>query len=389
MSVPKTAAGKQRKVDYERERRHRVRNNTQPENFRVSRQTFNGEGALTSETRVHPGRTDDEVVHLPTPAVVARTSTLYGADGEVRAQWVIEKPEDKLREQQFLAWAEELTKDAPARPLVPLLSSPVLLDADLLTAYPVGDHHLGMLAWKHEVGVSNDIELAEALLSNAMSYLVSAAPVSEHAVVAVLGDFVHYDSFDSVTPTNRNLLDADGRAPKMISAGLRLLENVIEFAAQKHRFVHVMVELGNHDAYTSMIFARLLDRIYRDNPRVTVDINPSHFHYHEFGQNLIGTHHGHGRVAKPANLPGIMANDQREAWGRTKYHYWWTGHIHSQTVYEFPGCSVESFRILPPADAYAHNEGYRSKRDMKSIVLHREHGEVGRHVVNPSMLEGA
>jgi len=354
------------------------------DDFTIHSYTTGKDGNVTSTRHVRAGRPEEDVVKVPDPRIIARTSTLFGTDGEVRAQWVIEKPEDAQRLAQWRAVVEELTAKIPVRPLIPMPEQ--IATDDLLIAYPIGDEHLGMLAWKYEVGESNDIDIAEATLTQAMTYLVNAAPTALRAIIPVLGDFTHYDSFDSVTPTNRNLLDSDGRAPKMISAAIRLLENVVELAAQKHHGVHVILELGNHDPYTSMVLARLLQRIYQDNPRITVDINPSHFHYYEFGKILIGTHHGHGKAAKPAQLPGIMAADRREAWGRTEHHYWYTGHIHVQTVYEFPSCSVESFRIMPPGDAYLFNEGYRAKRDMKALILHREHGEVGRLLVNPAML---
>jgi hypothetical protein len=56
-------------------------------------------------------------------------------------------------------------------------------------------------------------------------------------------------------------------------------------------------------------------------------------------------------------------------------------------VFDSQGCRVESFRILAPGDAWAANNGYRSAADMKSILLHRVYGEVGRHTVNPALLD--
>jgi hypothetical protein len=43
--------------------------------------------------------------------------------------------------------------------------------------------------------------------------------------------------------------------------------------------------------------------------------------------------------------------------------------------------------VLAPLDAYAANAGYRSGRDMKSIIMHKLYGEVGRSIVNPRMLQ--
>ena len=91
--------------------------------------------------------------------------------------------------------------------------------------------------------------------------------------------------------------------------------------------------------------------------------------------------------AKMDKLPGIMAADQALAWGRTKYRYWWTGHIHHQRLQEFPGASVESFRVLAPKDAWHHQRGYRAGRDMKAVILHKDYGETSRIVVNPQMFK--
>ncbi|MGG4646026.1 hypothetical protein [Pseudomonas aeruginosa] len=87
-------------------------------------------------------------------------------------------------------------------------------------------------------------------------------------------------------------------------------------------------------------------------------------------------------------LPGVMATDRAKDWGETIHRYWYTGHIHHESKKEFPGCVVESFNTLAPADSYAHSGGYRARQNMKCVVLHKEHGEVARHTVSPDMLEG-
>ena len=52
-----------------------------------------------------------------------------------------------------------------------------------------------------------------------------------------------------------------------------------------------------------------------------------------------------------------------------------------------PGLLVEWFRTLAPPDAWAAGEGYRSGRDMCSIVMHKDFGEIERHTCGVSMLE--
>ena len=124
---------------------------------------------------------------------------------------------------------------------------------------------------------------------------------------------------------------------------------------------------------------------YEKNPRVTFDDGPGRFHYHQFGDVLIGV--THGDTVKPEKLGELMATDRPKEWGETTFRYWLTGHIHNRKVYELSGCMVESFRTLAPKDAWTASMGYRSGRDMYSIAIHKRFGEVERHRTDIIMLE--
>lgn len=321
-----------------------------------------------------------ELAQVPDPKKITRTTTLYDRSGGAVLQWVQEKPEDKAREALWREFAAALADDLPKAAAE---AAPAYVDEDILVAYPVGDHHIGMLSWEDETGASYDLRIAESLAVQAIDHLVGVAPPGGVALLPILGDWVHYDSTVPETPTNKNHLDADGRYQKMIRVAIRTARYLVRACLRKHAQVHVIVETGNHDPYTSKALAEFLAILYEDEPRVSVDTKPGCFHYYQFGKVLIGTHHGDG--AKMADLPLIMANDMREAWGSSVHRYWWTGHVHHLQAKDFTGCLVESFRVLPPGDAWHVSKGYRALRDMKSIILHREHGEVARNTVNPSM----
>jgi hypothetical protein len=327
------------------------------------------------------GREPEEGVQLADPKRIKKVSTLFDQQGKITQQWVSEEPEAQQREELWRLFADELKADMPRyEPLMP----PVMRPMDRLACYPIGDHHNGMLAWKKETGSdSYDLEIAEQYLASAMEYLIKSIPPCEHALIAGLGDFLHYDSTAPVTPTSHNQLDSDGRYPKMIRVAVRSIRRAINLALRQHQHVHVIMEIGNHDLFSTIFLLELLANVYENEPRVTIDTSPQHYHYFEFGKVLIGTHHGHG--SKMPDLPLIMAADQPEAWGRTKHRYIWTGHIHNRTAYDKIGCSVESFRILAPVDAWAAQKGYRAIRDMKAIVIDREQGELQRNTVNPRM----
>ena len=336
------------------------------------------------------GRSPEEVVRLPDPKTIVKLSTLYDQEGNVTQQWIAEKPEAIAQAEAWKEYAKALTEDLPrAEPVPP----PELTDADLMACYPVGDHHMGMLAWDKETGADWDIKIGERMLAGAVNYLVERAPDAKQALLVFLGDFMHYDSFESVTPTSRNQLDADSRFPKMVRASIQAMRHTIERSLQKHAQIHVIVEIGNHDLSSSIFLMECLWNTYENEPRVTIDTSPMHFHYYRFGKNLIGTHHGHG-VAM-AQLPLIMATDRKEDWGETTHRMWWTGHKHTRKkqvgigAQDFSGCTVEQFRVLAATDAWASQKGYRAIRGMNCIVLHHKYGEVARNTVNPEMFDAS
>jgi hypothetical protein len=316
-------------------------------------------------------------------------STLYRPDtGEAVLQWV---KSERDTERWEAIKAEAYAAFAATLPQAKATKAPKEVSANLAAVYPVGDLHLGMYSWDEEAGGNWDLSIGEAMLFGATDHLVASTPACDMAIIPFLGDYSHYDSFKPLTPTAGNLLDADSRFPKMVRASIRSMRYMIEAAARRHGKVNAIVEIGNHDMASAIWLMECLSHVYENDPRITIDTSPRHYHYHEFGSCLIGTHHGH--EAKMEQLPMIMATDQAAAWGRTKFRYWYTGHIHhrksASTVpqsQDYNGCSVESFRVLPPTDAWAESKGYRPIRDQRAIVLHKEFGEVARHTVNPAML---
>jgi hypothetical protein len=319
---------------------------------------------------------------LPDGQVLRGVSTLYDGDGNLRQQWVKTQQEDIDKVAAWRATIDELVSQV--KPADPIPEPPEgSIAEEILAGYPIGDHHLGMLAWRIETGEDWDLKIGEKMLWDTLGHLVRVAPAAETALIAFLGDFMHYDGHEAVTPTAGNALDADGRFPKMVRAAIRAMRNTIDQVARKHRNVRVIIEIGNHDLSSSIFLQEAMSVLYENSPRVTIDTSPAHYHYFEFGVNLIGVHHGHG--AKAAQLPGIMATDQHEAWGRTQHRVWWTGHVHHMRAQEYPGATVESFRVLAPKDAWHHQKGYRSLRNMQGIAFHRDVGEIARATVNPGM----
>ena len=316
----------------------------------------------------------------PEGHTVKGVSTLYGPDGELRAQWVKTDTSEAERRAGLEALAEAAISKLPRLKARPAVGRTL---PALGVGYPIGDAHVGMLSWPAETGEAWDLEIAERIQCSAVAALTEAAPRAESSVIVSLGDWFHYDALEPVTTRSSHVLDADGRYAKMIAVGMRIMRQCVESALAKHDRVRVVCVPGNHDETGSLWLGMALAHLYERDERVTVDDSPAPFRYFRHGKTLVGCHHGH--QCKPDKLPGVMAADRAKDWGETEHRFWWLGHVHHQQVKEHPGCIVESFNTLAAKDAYATAGGWRAQRNMKAIVFHEEHGEVARHTVNARM----
>lgn len=337
-----------------------------------------GWGALVAEAL-----SQTTVPVLPVRHRLKGVSSLVDPDGTVRAQWVKTAAEVETREAVLERLLVELPTKVPvrrgrvARPKGPASD-------ELLAVYPLGDPHVGLLAWQPESGADFDLKICEQLLTDAMRNLVLRGPRTKRALILNLGDYLHFDGVSHHTTKGDHALDVDGRTAKVLAIGLRIFTTLIDAALEHHDHVDVDCRIGNHDGYTSIMLALALAAFYRNEPRVSVPATIAHRSYHVHGACLIGT--THGDRAKPEALAEIMAAERPEEWGRTRHRFWYVGHVHHQVVKEHRGCRVESFRTLAARDSWHAAQGYVSGRDMHRITLHTEHGEISREIVNVDAL---
>jgi len=319
---------------------------------------------------------------LPQGFNIKGTSTLYDEDGNIKIQWVKTDREatDKLQMLQEAVNEIVFEVDGKAKPVI----EPEFTTSDYMTVYNIGDAHIGMLAHHSESGDDFDLHIAEQDLVMAMKDLVNASPASDTAVIIDVGDFFHADNQNNETSASKNKLDVDGRWFKVLKCGLMIMVQLVNEALKKHKKVIVKNAIGNHNEHSAIYLSSFLGAWFRNEPRVKIDECPSMFWYYQFGKVLLGATHGH--TVKPQDLGDIMAADCEEIWSSTKNRYWYTGHVHHDQVKEFRTYKFESFRTLAAKDAWHAGSGYRSGRDMKCIVHHKDYGEKQRHTVNISMI---
>ena len=319
---------------------------------------------------------------VPEGFVAKGVSTYYDSEGKIRSQWVKSSQTQQNVIEVVQKAVQSICQDVPRAKPVKRQSRKVM--SDLMSVYPMGDPHFGMYSWAAETGDHFDLTIAEHDLYAAVDYLVERSPPSDRGVLVNLGDFFHAENMQGVTTRSGHVLDMDTRFAHMIDVGFRTLRRCIERMLERHQTVEIVNAPGNHDETMALAMSIMFDNLYENEPRVVVHRNPTMRHYIEHGRCLIGVVHGH--QTKDNDLPGIMATEQPEAWGRTRFRYYYRGHHHHDVRTEHNGCIVEQFRTLAAGDAYSVGAGYLSGRDMKCIVLHKDEGEQSRFTCGINVL---
>jgi lambda repressor-like predicted transcriptional regulator len=289
------------------------------------------------------------------------------------ASMYFKMPQKDADPEDIVAQIKEALSDLEAAPTV---QKPTVANEDLLTLYPIPDAHLGMYAYGEETGENYDADIAKDRILRGIGQCMASTPPSAEAVIVAMGDLLHADDQSNQTPSSKHQLDVDTRHFRNLDIAITTLASAVEAALRKHNKVDVVVQPGNHDltAYMAVLFA--LSERYRENPRVSVQRKPGEFFVREFGKCLIASHHGD--KAKPDRLVMFMADQWAEMWGRTKYRFLFTGHLHHTKSQDIGGCQWEQLRAISARDAYATAHAYTARAEMQAITYERDRGEVSR-----------
>jgi hypothetical protein len=254
----------------------------------------------------------------------------------------------------------------------------------------VADTHFGKYCWDKTAGGGDyDLDIAQRMVSDAGEQLLGVGDAIKPArrTIAFLGDLFHYDT-PAGTTTGGTPLERDGRLQKMIEVGCDTLLAIIERSASTAP-TDVVIVNGNHDEVMTWTFQRILQERFRRSKAVRVCGEFTGRQYVSHGGNLLGFCHGH--KAKP-KLPQIMALEQPQAWSRSVYREWHTGHLHHQAatnnkpIDTLDGVIVRTAPALNPPDDYHSVNGWIGSRAAMETFLYRHGGGLSSmHVAGPAL----
>lgn len=309
-------------------------------------------------------------------------STLRDSEGNIVLEWTKTNvtQEDKLNalKEAINALKEDIQ---PTNPTKIINNS---FNDNLINQYTLTDFHLGMMAWREETGNDWDLKTAEQILINFFKVGIENSPNAKECIFANIGDFLHWDGLDAVTPTSHHILDADTRFTKLVRVAIRLIRQVIKMLLEKYEKVTLIMAEGNHDLSSSVWLREVFSSFYENEPRLVIDTNADIYYCKTFGDVCLFYHHGHKRNLK--NLDSVFVSKFKKQYGDSKHVYAHTGHLHHEHKVESNLMILEQHRTLSGKDAHASRGGYNSGRDSKVITYHKNYGEVARQTINIDML---
>lgn len=257
----------------------------------------------------------------------------------------------------------ELKSEAPVpRPL----RVPALQDTDVLLELSVPDLHIGKYAWAEETGQDYDANLAIAGFREAVNDLLDQ--VAHYPVARILlpvgNDLLHIDGIHHMT-TGGTPQDTDTRYLRVFRLARRLLTETIE-RLRAIAPVDVLIVPGNHDQVSCFLLGDALECRFHNYEDVQIDNRASLRKYYEWGLTLLGF--THGNEEKQDALPSLMAGEQRDAWGRTRFAEWHTGHQHRRKEVRFistnedRGAVIRQLPSLSATDAWHAKRGYTGQQ---------------------------
>jgi hypothetical protein len=303
---------------------------------------------------------------VPEGFVAKGVSTYYNSEGKPSGQWV----KASLSHEALMDAMRETIKGFKDE-IPPAVSTvaPVASEEQLCNLYTFTDYHLGMLAWHQEGGSDWNVSLAEKTIIAALIQMVNQSPNAHTGVLNIQGDFLHTDGKTPVTPTAKHVLDADSRFPKIRRAAIRIIRSLVNICLQRHQEVYLIIAEGNHDEESAGWLADLFAVHYEEEPRVTVNDSILPFYVFEWGNTMLGVHHGH--KVRNESLPLLFAAQFPQEWGRTTRREIHCGHRHHRDEKEYNGVTIVQHPTLAARDAYAARGGWIADRAAWAITYHK------------------
>jgi hypothetical protein len=246
----------------------------------------------------------------------------------------------------------------------------------------IPDLHVGKLAWPTEtMHEPYDVQIAEAMFNRALNVLIdrSKAFTWDKVLFVVGNDLLNSDNAEGTT-TKGTAVTTDIRYHKTF----RVARNLMISAIEKLRLiapVKVVVCPGNHDTLATYHLGDSLECYFHKYEDVEIENIPCPRKYVEWGKVMLM--YCHGDKGNFNDYALLMATEQPEMFGRTKFREVHCGHTHQTKLNEQHGIRVRVLPSLSPPDDWHSEQGFTGNlRNGEAYFWNKDQGLVGMAIYN-------
>lgn len=247
----------------------------------------------------------------------------------------------------------------------------------------LSDLHLGKLAYDAHGNVTWNRKIAKRVALEAVDDLVSQAKQSfghpEEIQLMICSDGTHVDSSSMTTTSGTSLGESsDGSYREIVEDYLDMVRHATERCYSVAPVKLIVVE-GNHDRVTSMMIGLMLEQLYRDNDRVTVERQLGNgMVLLNYGDSTLSWMHGeYLRGNKGAQLwPAIVATAREKGMVLQPNALSWSGHLHHENVTDLGGIVHHTLPALCASDEFHRRGLWQGSRECaQAFVIERSGGK--------------
>lgn len=199
-----------------------------------------------------------------------------------------------------------------------------------------------------------DMESAKTRFNNAIDTFLSYTS-AEECIFVIGEDYFNIDTINKTT-TKGTPQDTEVDVYKMFDFGLKLMIETLHTLSVFFDKVNVVLIQGNHDKLLSYMLVKALEHYNFEKGNIVFNSEIKSRKYIEYGNSLIGL--GHLDTENKKQKQFLMQNEVKEMYGKSKYNYFISGHLHNYSVEEVGGIQYIRLPSLSGSDNWHNEMGY-------------------------------
>jgi hypothetical protein len=224
-----------------------------------------------------------------------------------------------------------------------------------------------------------DMEMAKTRFNNAIDTFLNETS-AEECIFIIGEDYFNIDTINKTT-TKGTPQDTEVDVYKMFDFGLKLMIETLHTLSVFFDKVNVILIQGNHDKLLSYMLVKALEHYNFEKGNIIFNSEIKSRKYIEYGNSLIGL--GHLDTENKKQKQFLMQNEVKEMYGKSKYNYFISGHLHNYSVEEIGGVQYIRLPSLNGSDNWHNEMGYITQtKGAIAIEFNKDKGMVKKIVYN-------